>query len=96
MDHFERCYSLTARRAVKSVVLDFNSSYHTFIKRLFPNAKIVVDRFHLIQMLNRLITQTRISVMRQFKWNSRNYRLLKYYWKLYLKPFNNLAIKHPF
>lgn len=96
IDYFERCYSLTARRAVKSVILDFNSSYHTFIKRLFPNAKIVADRFHLIQMLNRLITQTRISVMHQFKWNSRNYRLLKYYWKLYLKPFNNLAAKHPF
>lgn len=47
-------------------------------------------------MLNRLITQTRISVMHQFKRNSRNYRLLKYHWKLYLKPFNNLATKHPF
>ncbi|WP_416277127.1 transposase [Pediococcus acidilactici] len=67
-----------------------------FIKQLFPNTKIVADCSHLVQMLNRLITQTRISVMHQFKRNSRNYRLLKYHWKLYLKPFNNLATKHPF
>ncbi|MBM6604509.1 transposase [Pediococcus acidilactici] len=52
---------------MKSVALDFNSSYNIFIKRLFQNAKIVADRFHLIQMLNHLITQTRISVMYQFK-----------------------------
>ncbi len=29
INHFERCYSLTARKAFKSVILDFNSSYHT-------------------------------------------------------------------
>lgn len=47
-------------------------------------------------MLNPLITQTKISVMHQFKWSSRNYHLLKYYWKLYLKLFTNLTAKHPF
>ena len=96
ISHFERRYSLAVRQAVKSVVLDFNSSYHTFVKRLFPNAKIIADRFHLIQMLNRVINQTRISVMHQFNWHSRQYRLLKYYWKLYLKPFEQLETKRPF
>ncbi|MBF7115612.1 transposase [Pediococcus pentosaceus] len=47
IDYFERCYSLSSRKVVKSVVLDFNSSYHIFIKRLFPNAQIIADRFHL-------------------------------------------------
>ena len=95
IDHFERCYSLSSRKAVKSVVLDFNSSYHIFIKRLFPNAQIIADRFHLIQMLNRVTTQVRIATMRQFQWNSREYHLLKYYWRLYLKPFNQLESKNP-
>ncbi|WP_271869356.1 transposase [Pediococcus acidilactici] len=61
IDRFERCYSLSSRKAVKSVVLDFNSSYHIFIKRLFPNAQIIADRFHLIQMLNHVTTQVRIA-----------------------------------
>ncbi|KAF0425481.1 hypothetical protein GBO86_06965 [Pediococcus acidilactici] len=41
IDHFERCYSLSSRKAVKSVVLDFNSSYHIFIKRLFLMLKLL-------------------------------------------------------
>ncbi|GAC46244.1 transposase [Pediococcus acidilactici NGRI 0510Q] len=95
IDHFKRCYSLSSRKAVKSVVLDFNSSYHIFIKRLFPNAQIIANRFHLIQMLNRVTIQVRIATMYQFQWNSREYRLLKYYWRLYLKPFNQLESKNP-
>ncbi|MBM6585005.1 transposase [Pediococcus acidilactici] len=67
IEHFERCYSLSSRKAVKSVVLDFNSSYHIFIKRLFPNAQIIADRFHLIQMLNRVTIQVRITTVRQFQ-----------------------------
>lgn len=78
------------------MVLDFNSSDHTFIKRPFPNAKVVADRFHLIQMLNRLITQTKFSVMHWFKKQSRNYRFLKYYWKDYLKSFDQPETKQPF
>lgn len=49
----------------------------------------------LLQMLNRVTTQVRIATMRQFLWNSREYHLLKYYWRLYLKPFNQLESKNP-
>lgn len=33
--------------------------------------------------------------MRQFQWNSREYHLLKYHWRLYLKLFNQLESKNP-
>ncbi|QDJ22968.1 hypothetical protein CPU05_07765 [Pediococcus acidilactici] len=66
-----------------------------FVKRLFPNAQIIAHRFHLIQMLNCVTTQVRIATMRQFQWNSREYHLLKYHWRLYLKLFNQLESKNP-
>ena len=39
-------YTNRERAAVKSVVVDLNAQY---IKALFPNAQIIVDRFHIVQ-----------------------------------------------
>ena len=36
------------RAAVKSVVVDMNAQYIKFIKALFPNARIIIDRFHIV------------------------------------------------
>lgn len=40
------------------VCIDLSSSYRTLVKRYFPNAKIVADRFHVIRLLNQLSMQT--------------------------------------
>lgn len=34
---------------------NLNSYYVDFINNLFPNAKIIIDRFHIVQMLNRAV-----------------------------------------
>jgi|GEM_PF-3344523 len=39
-------YTNRERAAVKSVVVDLNAQYIKFIKALFPNARIIIDRFH--------------------------------------------------
>ena len=64
--HFENNYSIQERRKVKRVVIDFNAQYQTVIKILFPNAKIVADNFHLVQMGLQSINQTRVQLMRRF------------------------------
>ena len=38
---------------VKYLVMDMNASYQQLIKAVFPNAIIVVDRFHIVQHINR-------------------------------------------
>ncbi|WP_081580148.1 transposase [Liquorilactobacillus vini] len=51
--YFENRYSLEERSAVKSVVIDLNANYQLFIRRLFPHAKNHIDRFHIVQLVNR-------------------------------------------
>jgi transposase len=75
------------------VVMDFNSQYQPAVEELFPQAEIVADNFHLVQMTLRSLNQTRIQLMKQFKPDTREYRILKFYWRLYLKRYENLEIK---
>lgn len=41
-------YSYQERYKVKAVVTDMNSGYKSIIREIFPNAKIVIDRFHIV------------------------------------------------
>ena len=87
-------YSLTARLSVKTIVVDMKAAYFRLACELFPNAKVIIDRFHLIQLISRSLNQTRIKVMTQFKTSKsedqKNYRKLKRYWRLLLKDSNRL------
>ena len=61
------------------------------IGELFPNAKISLDRFHLVQLINRSFNKTRVKVMNEYKnKNERFYNKLKKYWSLLLKNCLNL------
>ncbi len=42
-----------ARAMVKIVTMDLNCYYPIVARELFPNAQIVIDRFHIVQMLTR-------------------------------------------
>ena len=89
-------FPITIRRKVKTVTMDLNYYYYDIMAReLFPNAQIIFDRFHIIQMLNRSFNSCRIHVMKKYHKGSREYNLLKYYWKLYLKPFDDLEKTKP-
>ena len=44
--------SLQGRERVKVVCIDMSDSYHAIIRKWFPNAKIVADRFHVIRLIN--------------------------------------------
>ena len=55
-------------------------------------ANIVLDPFHIVQLVNRAFNQTRIRKMNQEKTkNPKLYRILKRDWKLYLKDFLTLS-----
>ncbi|MEY8371349.1 ISL3 family transposase [Aerococcaceae bacterium 50-4] len=88
--YFHR-YSREARAAVKTISMDLYSPYLGVDKACFPNAKIVIDRFHIVQLLNNTINSMQIEVMNEVK-NSRptDYRKLKNQWKLMLKNADHL------
>lgn len=90
-NHFFR-YSKEARNSVKVVTVDMSGSYIPMIPKLFPKAKIVIDRFHIVQHMSRALNHTRIQLMTQFDKKSLEYRTLKYYWKSVLKDSRKLSL----
>ena len=64
-------------------------------RRLFPNAEIIIDRFHIIQHLGRAFLKTRIAIMNQFDKKSLPYRALKNHWRLFQKDSRKLSL-NPF
>ena len=68
-------FPASVRGLVRTVCCDLNSYYVDLVKELFPNAKIIIDRFHLVQMLNRAVNSMRTDMMNQFEHNSKDYKL---------------------
>ena len=86
-------YPLKARQKVQFITMDMSGAYIPLAKRLFPNAKIVLDRFHIIQHLGRAFLKTRIAIMNQFDKKSLPYRALKNHWRLFQKDSRKLSCK---
>ena len=82
-------YTHKARSKVKLIVIDMYSPYISLIKVMFPNAEIIIDKFHLTQLISTSLNKTRIMLMKKDK---KNYNKLKRYWRLILKPKNELDI----
>lgn len=80
-NHFLR-YSRQVRSRVRVITMDMFSPYYDIARKLFPNAKIVLDRFHIVQHLSRAMNRVRIQIMNQFDRRSHEYKALKRYWKL--------------
>lgn len=83
-------FFLKTRAMVKTVTIDLNCYYPLVARELFPNAQIVIDRFHMVQMLTRSFNSLRVQIMKQFKKQSHEYKLLKSPWKLYLMKYDKL------
>lgn len=88
-------FSDSARRNVKTVSLDLNAGYINLVPQLFPNADIVVDRFHIIQMCTRALNKIRVQVMKSLNQRDKKYRFMKQEWKQFLRPFNQLEMSTP-
>ena len=88
--YFQR-FSRETRLNVKVIVIDMYKPYISLIKSVFPNAKILIDRFHIIQLISRALNKTRIKIMNN---DPKNYNKLKNYWKLLLKNCTDLDILH--
>ena len=80
-------YSFKARKSVKFIIIDMYSPYVSLIQKMFPNAQIIIDTFHLVQLISRSLNKTRIRAMKN---NKSAYNKMKRYWKLILKDRNEL------
>ncbi len=85
-------YPLKVRQQVQFITMDMSGAYIPLAHKLFPNAKIVLDRFHIIQHLGRAFLKTRIAIMNQFDKKSLPYRALKNHWRLFQKDRCKLSL----
>ncbi|OPF88495.1 hypothetical protein BW731_10075 [Vagococcus martis] len=92
IENYFNGFSLANRKQVKYVVSDIYQPYITLTKRVFPNAKVVLDKFHLVQHLGRAFQKIRIKIMTQLKCKDNGviYRRIKKYWKLLQKSYDKL------
>lgn len=93
IDYFLR-FDLSERLKVKFVVMDMYKPYIEVIKTCFPNANIVIDKFHVVQHLNRALNRIRVETMNTYRYTRpTDYRKLKQLWKLVLKNRENLEFE---
>lgn len=59
-------YPRQVRNHVKVITMDMFSPYYKLARQLFPNAKIILDHFHIVQHLSRAMNRVRIQIMNQF------------------------------
>jgi transposase len=73
---------LRGKSGVEVVVMDLSDTYRNIVRKYFPNAKIVTDRFHVIRLVNHHFLKIwgeidptgrknrgLLSLMRRHKWN---------------------------
>ena len=75
-------YERDARCQVKIITMDMFSPYYDLAKQPFPCAKIVLDRFHIVQHLSRAMSRVWVQIMNRFERKSHEYKAIKRYWKI--------------
>ncbi|MDS2544821.1 transposase, partial [Streptococcus pneumoniae] len=71
-NHFLK-YDRAVRCRVKIITMDMFSPYYDLARQLFPCAKIVLDRFHIVQHLSRAMSRVRVQIMNQLDRKSHEY-----------------------
>lgn len=88
LNKYFRRYSKNERDKVKHISTDFYSGYIFLANKLFKNAEISIDRFHIVTQAYNALNSTRVKLC--YKSNP-NYNKLKDYWKLIVKNENDLS-----
>ena len=73
--------------------MDMFSPYYDLARQLFPNAKIVLYRFHIVQHLSSAMSRVRVQIMNQFERKSHEYKAINLYWKLIQQDSRKLSDK---
>ncbi len=84
------------RHQVKVVCIDLSSSYRSLVKELFPNARIVADKFHVMKLLMPSIMKERQLIEQHHKKTLGRKRLLCHREKLdySVRSEMDAALKH--
>lgn len=82
--HF-RQYPLEVRKKVRYISMDMFKPYIKMVQTLFPNAQIVIDKFHICQLLTTAMNSCRVEMMKTLSKKSWAYKNAKKHWRFVLK-----------
>lgn len=83
-------FSIKARTNTETIMLDLNAGYINSFSKLFPNTKIVVARFHIVQMANWSLNQILTQVIKTLDKTNKKYKLMKHECKHFLRPHGEI------
>ena len=89
-DNYLETISFDEKKRVNTVIIDMWDPYRDLTYKHFPNALLVIDRFHYIRNIIWWFNDIRIKTMNSFKTNTKGYKLLKRYNKLLTKNPNDI------
>jgi len=74
-------YTYEKRAKVKKVVMDLSTLFRSVAKKIFPEAKIIADKFHVIRVVTNSLENVRKRIQKEFhdtkrKWFKRSRHLL--------------------
>ena len=82
-DIYDYLGSFKDREKVKFVVMDMTGGYKSLMKRLFPDATIIVDKYHYVRQIGYALERTRVEEQKR----------LNDKWKKYFKRSKYLLLK---
>ena len=75
----------------KCVTMDMAPVYAASVSEVLPSASIVIDKFHLVQEVNRCLDKTRIEIQNEYRKSGIDIRRFKYAKKLFIKNVEDLT-----
>lgn len=72
------------RKRVRILVTDMYDEYAAAARKWFPNASVVVDRFHVVKQLTEAVNKLRVAAMNRHQGDALAYNFMKSKWKAFL------------
>ena len=88
LKHFGQ-YNQQTRNQVNYSCMDMYEPYRTLARRLFPRAKVCIDKFHVVQLATTALNNCRVEVMKQ-TYSPIIYKTYKRFWRLPLTAMSKL------
>lgn len=83
-------YSREERATVEYITCDMYTGFHRLASSYFPNARVCVDSFHVIQLINDALLKLITTLQKDYSTDSKEYYLLKQHKFLILSSSSNI------
>lgn len=74
----------------KCVTMDFAEGYAACVKKILPDAIIVIDKYHIVQLINRCVDQVRKDLQNYYRSQGYDIRIFKNSKKLFMTNWEDL------